>query len=221
MIIVIDGPAGSGKSSTAKAVADKMGLQYLDSGALYRALTLIYLESGCDKERFFELVDKKSISFRYENHLFRVYIDGDEVTRQLREMEVSENVSKVASMPEGRRIVNDLMRSAVSENGYIAEGRDLGTAVFPDADLKFFMSADLETRTHRRYEELRLQGIETDLETVRENIRRRDRKDSQRSTDPLKKPEDAIELDTTNLDFEQQVQLICSHITELKENKNS
>lgn len=221
MIIVIDGPAGSGKSSTARAVADKMGLQYLDSGALYRALTLIYLESGCDEERFFELVNEKSISFRYEAHLFRVYIDGEEVTRKLREMEVSENVSRVASMPESRRRVNELMRSVVSDNGYIAEGRDLGTAVFPDADLKFFMSADLETRTRRRFEELRLQGVETDLEEVRENIRRRDRKDSQRRADPLKKPDDAIEIDTTNLGFEQQVQLICSHIAELPKSKKT
>lgn len=213
MVIVIDGPAGAGKSSTAKAVAKKLGIQYLDSGALYRALTIIYLESGKDSKSFFKMLKDRNISFEYVNETFKVSINGADVTEQLRSPEVADNVSAVASLPKSRTYVNNLMREAVKHGTYIAEGRDLGTAVFPDADLKFYMSADANERALRRYDELIKAGIETSLKKVKQNILERDFKDSKRKADPLKKADDAIEIDTTNLNFEQQVAQICSKIT--------
>ena len=214
MIIVIDGPAGAGKSTTARAVAKKLGIQYLDSGALYRALTVIYLESGQDAETFFKKLKEQDITFKYSNERFRVWLNEKEITDKLRSTEVANHVSTVASLLKSRKHVNELMREAVEHDTYIAEGRDLGTAVFPDADLKFFMKADVNERARRRYDEMVEDGIETSLKEVKQNILERDYKDSQRKADPLKQADDAIMVDTTNLDFEQQVAQICSAITD-------
>ncbi|WP_440999338.1 (d)CMP kinase [Fodinibius sp. SL11] len=214
MIIVIDGPAGSGKSSTARAIADKLDIEYLDSGALYRTATLIYLEANRDKEAFFILLNQKKISFYYEDQKFHVAIDGESVTDKIRTTEVTKAVSEVAALPRVRSFVNNLMRDVVLEGVYVAEGRDLGTAVFPDAELKFFMSADLEERAKRRLKERKEKNPGLSLKEVKQNIAERDLKDSKRQADPLKKAADAIELDTTNLTFEQQVDKICSMISE-------
>lgn len=214
MIIVIDGPAGAGKSTTARAVAKKLGIQYLDSGALYRALTIIYLESGKDAELFFKKLKEQDITFKYANERFRVWLNEKDITEKLRSTEVADHVSTVASLLKSREHVNELMREAVEHDTYIAEGRDLGTAVFPDADLKFYMKADVNERARRRYEELVEAGIETSLKEVKQNILERDYKDAQRKADPLKQADDAIIVDTTNLDFEQQVAQICSAITD-------
>jgi cytidylate kinase len=212
MIVVIDGPAGSGKSSTARAVADRLHIEYLDSGALYRTTTLIYLEANRDTEKFFRLLNQKKISFYYGNQQFHVEIDGKSVTNEIRSPQVANYVSEVAAIPRVRAHVNNLMRKVVPEGMYIAEGRDLGTVVFPDADLKFYMSANLEERAHRRYKERKEGNPELTLEEVKRNIVERDQKDSKRKADPLKKAEDAIEIDTTNLTFEQQVNQICSKV---------
>lgn len=214
MIIVIDGPAGSGKSSTARAVADRLNIEYLDSGALYRTATLMYIEAGRDKEEFFTLLNQKEISFYYRDHRFHVAIDGTPVTNRIRKPEVSRQVSQVAAMPKVRDYINELMHGAVEEGIYIAEGRDLGSVVFPDAELKFFMWADLEERARRRYEEQKEDHPELTLRDVKENIAERDQKDSQRKAAPLMKADDAIELNTTSLTFEQQVEKICSIIEE-------
>lgn len=215
MITVIDGPAGSGKSSTARAVADRLEIEYLDSGALYRAITLLYLQAHRNETAFFQLLQQKEISFCYRDRQFHIEIDGRPVTDRIRTPRVAEHVSKVAAMRDVRAFVNRLMREAVADGVYIAEGRDLGTAVFPDADLKFYMSADIEQRARRRYEERKPDNPDLTFEEVKQNIEQRDRKDSRRKTDPLKKAEDAIAIDTTNLSFEQQVDQICLHITNL------
>lgn len=212
MIIVLDGPAGSGKSSTARAVADRLQIEYLDSGALYRTAALIYIEANRDTEKFFRLLDQKEISFRYKNKRFYVAVDGNSVTDEIRSPEVAGCVSDIAAMPRVRVYVNNLMRKVVLNGVYIAEGRDLGTAVFPDADLKFYMSADLEERARRRFKERKMNNPALTFIEVKQNIAERDRKDSRRQTDPLKKAEDAIEIDTTNLTFEQQVNQICSEV---------
>lgn len=212
MITVIDGPAGSGKSSTARAVADRLDIEYLDSGALYRTITLFYLQANRNEEAFFQLLNQKEISFYYRDQQFQVEVDGVSVTDRIRTPRVAEYVSKVAAMPKVRAFVNQLMREAVKKGTYIAEGRDLGTAVFPDAALKFFMSADIEERVRRRYEERKSDNPGLTPEDVKHNIEQRDLKDSNREADPLKKAEDAIEIDTTNLSFEQQVDQICLQI---------
>jgi len=209
MIIVIDGPAGSGKSTTARAVADELNIEYLDSGALYRTVTLIYTEAQRDQDKFFELLDEKEITFRYEDQEFQVFIDGQSVTDDIRTPQVADYVSEVAAMPRVRAYVNNLMRRVILDGIYIAEGRDLGTAVFPDAEVKFYMSASLEERARRRYDERKDNNPDLTFQKVKENIIQRDQKDSKRAADPLKKADDAIEIDTTNLTFEQQVNLIC------------
>ena len=221
MIFVIDGPAGSGKSTTARAVADKLNIQYLDSGALYRAVTWIYIESGLDEKAFFEMLNRTPIDFAYDDGIFHVTVGGSEVTEKLRSREVMNRVSEIASKPEVRRYVNRLLREFAHNEDIIAEGRDLGTVVFPDADLKFFMLASADERARRRYSELKSRGRDISFEEVRENILERDRKDSQREHDPLKKAEDAIEIDTTDMTFEQQVKQICSLIEECRSRKES
>lgn len=217
MVVVIDGPAGSGKSSTARAVADRLHIEYLDSGALYRTATLIYLEANRDKEMFFRLLNRKKISFRYKDQKFHVEIDDQPVTEKLRTPDVAKYVSEVAAMPRVRAFVNSLMREVVLNGVYIAEGRDLGTAVFPDADQKFYMSADLEERARRRFDERKSDNPNITYEEVKKNIIERDQKDSKREADPMKKADDAIEIDTTNLTFEQQVNQICLKVKQQME----
>lgn len=212
MIIVIDGPAGSGKSSTARAVASKAGLHYLDSGAFYRAVTLIYLKENSDVGLFFDSLKKIDLSIRFENGVFRVFLDGEEVTDKIRNPEVSGKVSEVASMPEARDFVNKHLREFVKKGKFIADGRDLGTVVFPDADYKFFMVADISERAKRRFNEMRESNLEADFDEIIKNLRDRDQMDSNRAVAPLRKADDAIEIDTSKLEFEDQVKLIIDRI---------
>ncbi|MDZ7806457.1 MAG: (d)CMP kinase [Gracilimonas sp.] len=212
MIVVIDGPAGSGKSSTAKAVAANLQIQFLDSGALYRVATLVYLNCRKNNRSFFEQLEESEISFYFKKEKFHALLNGQNVTDDIRSMNVSDTVSEVASDPKVRAFVNGLMREAVQHDIYIADGRDLGTAVFPDAELKFYMVADLETRAERRYNEIKESDTEVTLEEIKQNIAQRDEKDSNRSSDPLKKADDAIEVNTSDMTFEDQVAFISNVI---------
>ncbi len=214
MIVVIDGLSGSGKSSTAKAVAKKLGIQYLDSGALYRTATFIWLHDGkrLTENQFIDILESKDIEFEFKNDRFLVFLNGRNITSELRRQSVSDNVSMVAAMPGVRRFLNDLMRKAVSTDDYIADGRDLGSVVFPDAEFKFFMKASLDERARRRYKELESNGESVSLGEVEQNLDKRDRKDLNRTVDPLIKPDDAVEIDTTRISFDEQVDKICSII---------
>lgn len=218
MIIVIDGPAGSGKSSTAKAVAKKLKIQYLDSGALYRALTLLYLAQSKDLSLFFDDIENIKLKFLYENEVFRLWLNEEEVTSDIRSMEVSEKVSLIAESPKARAFVNQNIRKAIKEGVYIAEGRDLGTAVFPDAEMKFFMIADAQTRALRRFNELKEKGDAVSLEDIQKNIEERDALDSTRDADPLKQADDAILIDTSGLTFDEQVEFISNKASEIIRN---
>lgn len=215
MIVVIDGPAGSGKSSTARAVAERLGIQFLDSGALYRVATLLYLKADKNKELFFELLKENKISFHFKEKKFHVYLNDANVSDEIRTMEISQSVSEVATMPYVRSFVNALMHRAVEHDVFVADGRDLGTVVFPDAALKIFMIANLKTRAERRLAELLKKGSTVTIDEVMNNIAERDEIDSTRSADPLKKADDAIEVDTSALNFEQQVSIICDQINPL------
>ncbi len=206
MIIVLDGPAGSGKSSTAKELANRLNIQFLDSGALYRALTYFWISSGKPNIRsFIKLLPEVDISSEYKNKQFYVTLNGEDITDTIRTQQVAENVSEIAAEPQIRAFVNNYMRNLVLDDVYIADGRDLGTAVFPDADLKFFMTASIEERAKRRLKEMKLSDPSITLEDVEENIRQRDLKDQSRASDPLKKAEDAIEIDTTGKTFDEQI----------------
>jgi len=213
MIIVIDGPAGSGKSSTAKAVAEQLNIQYLDSGALYRAITYAYISSGKSKRSFFDSLDEIQLAFEFRHKKFRIWLDNLEITSRIREFDVSEKVSDIASNPDVRKFVNKLMHEVTDDKIYIAEGRDLGTAVFPDASLKFYMIADAQTRARRRYDELKEQQKPVEFDKIKENIEQRDLKDSRRQADPLRQADDAIVIDTTEVSFEEQVAMIANRIT--------
>lgn len=230
MIVVIDGPAGSGKSSTAQAVADQLNIQYLDSGALYRTLTLLFLEYSEEQTtdvknlagKLESLLQQHKVAFEYYGQQFHTYINGVEVTDKIRNNIINHHVSDIASLPDGRIVVNELMREGVKNRYFIADGRDLGTVVFPDADLKFYMVADVETRARRRWEELKTQDQETSYEEVLENIKKRDRQDTERSVAPLKRPDDATTIDTTSKTFDEQVDFISEYIRQkIKELKQT
>lgn len=177
--------------------------------------TLIFLNADKDYQTFFDRLEESKISFHFKDGKFHAILNDQDVSDEIRSMEVSKHVSDVASNPDVRKYVNDLMREVVKSNVYIADGRDLGTAVFPDAALKFYMVADLETRAQRRYEEVRANGKNVTLEEVKQNITQRDDTDSNRSSDPLKQADDAILVDTSDMTFDEQVAFICQKIEQL------
>ena len=211
MIVVIDGPAGSGKSSTARAVAHELNIQYLDSGALYRAATYLFLKNEHSLPMFFESLHSAQLKFEF-NGEFQVTLNAVNITEAIRTPEVSAHVSTVAAMPKVREFINALMNKAVQHDVYIADGRDLGTAVFPSAECKFFMIADLETRAKRRHQELNSKGIQISYNEVHTEIKQRDRIDSTREKDPLKQADDAIVVDSSTFSFDEQVQYIIKKI---------
>lgn len=212
MIVTIDGPAGSGKSSTAKAVAKETGWYYLDSGSLYRTWTLLYIMGGFDKDVFLEFLDNHRITLDAGDGATEPLLNGERVGDEIRTAEVSDNVSTVAAMPEVREKVDEEMKRAVKEHNFVADGRDLGSVVFPDAALKFYMIADLQERAKRRKRELDEKGIEADYSSIYNNLAERDKADSSREAAPLVKPDGAIEVDTTSMKFEEQVRFISEKI---------
>lgn len=200
MIIAIDGPAGSGKSTISKLVAKDLDLIYLDTGAMYRLVTLKALKMGIldgnleDLDKINELLDNLEIDIREDGF----YLDGIDVSEEIRKPIVSENVSKIAAIKEVRIKMVDLQRKFSKAKNVILDGRDIGTVVFPNADLKVFLVADARERANRRYKELTEKGENVSLEEIYQNILMRDKIDSTREEAPLKKAEDAIEVDTTS-----------------------
>lgn len=206
MIIAIDGPAGSGKSTIAKLVAKDMGLVYLDTGAMYRLVTLKALNEGIlgndglnELDKIKKLLDDLNIDIR-EN---RFYLDDVDVSEEIRKPVVSENVSDVAAIREVREKMVDLQRKFSESKNVILDGRDIGTVVFPNADLKIFLVADARERAKRRYRELIQKGENVEIEEIYENILKRDKIDSTRKESPLKKAKDAVEVDTTSKSIEE------------------
>ncbi|MDI6400394.1 (d)CMP kinase [Balneolaceae bacterium ANBcel3] len=212
MIIVIDGPAGSGKSSTAKAVARKTGYDYVDSGAIYRALAYLYNTLGKDQRSLLEKLEDHQLHFDFNHTDVRVRHMDTDITEAIRSMPVNQSVSEVAAMPEVREVVRKLLRDITQGKNAVLDGRDLGTVVFPDADLKIFLTADLETRAARRFEELSGQPFEGSLEEIKTNLQKRDTLDSQREVAPLRKADDAMIVDSTHLSFDEQVARILNYI---------
>lgn len=211
LIIAIDGPAGSGKSTTARLLAKRLGYTYLDTGAFYRALTLKVLESGVSPEdgaNVLQLAETSQIELQPHAEKNRVLLDGRDVTQAIREPRVTNAISPISENSEVRAIMVDKQRAIGRNGGVVMEGRDIGTVVFPDADLKIFMQASLDERARRRQDELATMGIARDIETLRQEIARRDQKDSNRKIAPLVQAADAILLDTTSMTIEQQVEFI-------------
>jgi cytidylate kinase len=218
LVIAIDGPAGSGKSSTAKLVAEHLGILHLDTGAMYRAVTLKCLRHGLphrDNAAISALVKDTEISFTGAPAAMRVWMDGEDVTAAVRSDEVTKNVSDYCAVPVVRTVLVELQRKIGSGRSLVCEGRDIGTVVFPDARLKFFMVASDEERAKRRQKDFAAMGIEKSIKELVDEIRTRDHKDSSRENSPLCKADDAIELDTTTLTLEEQVQFIIDRAKRL------
>ncbi|BBM40443.1 cytidylate kinase [Leptotrichia shahii] len=206
MIIAIDGPAGSGKSTIARLIAKDKGLIYLDTGAMYRLVTLKALNKGIlgnndlnYLEEIKKLLDNLNIDIKKNGF----YLDNVDVSEEIRKPIVSENVSDVAAIREVREKMVDLQRKFSESKNVILDGRDIGTVVFPNADLKIFLIADAKERAKRRYKELVEKGENVEIEEIYENILKRDKIDSTRKESPLKKAEDAIEVDTTSKNIEE------------------
>lgn len=200
-VIAIDGPAGAGKSTVARTVARELGYVYIDSGAMYRALTLAVMRAGIAPDASEEVAgvaDEVQVTLSPGPTGNRVYLDGDDVTEAIRDPETSAAVSYVAAIPEVRNRLVALQQQMAREGGVVMDGRDIGTVVLPGADVKVFLNASVEERARRRWEELRSSGHEQQLAAIRANIEQRDTIDAARAVAPLRKADDAVEIDTTN-----------------------
>ena len=218
IIIAIDGPAASGKSSAAKYLAEKLGFIYLDTGAMYRAVTYLALKNNIqnDTKAIVELVKNLDMRLEFNNGVTNVFVDGEDVTDFIRSPEVSSMVSEVSIIPEVRNELVKLQRKIGENVDLVAEGRDTTTVVFPNADLKVFLTADIDERTKRRFEEYLSKGRTVTFEDVRANLSKRDRIDSSREHSPLSKADDAFELDTTNLTIDEEIQKIVDRVNQIK-----
>ena len=212
MIIAIDGPSASGKSTTAKGVAERLGITHLDTGAMYRTVTLGIIEYGIDlndHERICEFLKELEINF---DSLNDIWANGHNVTEKIRTTEVSSNVSAVSAISQVREKMVAIQRAIAEGSDCVLEGRDIGTVVFPNADYKFFMVADLEIRAKRRLVELEKIGEISSLSELKSDIQNRDLLDSSRNISPLVQAEDAITIDTGNLTIDEQIEKIVEII---------
>lgn len=211
IVIAIDGPAASGKSTTARLVAEKLGYLHLDTGAMYRAITLRALREKVpleDAEKMGALAKDTQVRLKRADNGNRVFLQGEDVTEEIRTRDVSRQVSTVSSHSAVRAVLVEQQRFLAKDGGVVLEGRDIGTVVFPLAELKIFMIAEISERARRRRRDLAKTGIEVDDETLVREIEDRDTLDSTRETSPLRKAADAIELDTSGLTIEEQVEFI-------------
>lgn len=217
LIIAIDGFSSTGKSSISKEIAKKLGIIHLDTGALYRGITYFALKncsqnSEIDLDCLFQNFDKIQLEFKEIENTLVLYLNGEDISKEIRTQEVSDNVSLVAKQPEVRNFLLQTQREIAQKGGAVLDGRDIGTIVFPNADYKFFLTASVEKRTERRYKELQEMGIPTDYEAVKQNLIERDRIDSTREIAPLTQAEDAILIDNSDINKEETLELMLSYI---------
>ena len=226
MVIAIDGYSSCGKSTVAKALARILGIRYVDSGAMYRAVTLYFLRNGipftysgaASEVDYSPILDQIRISFQVkpDDGLSEIFLNGVNVEQEIRSMEVSENVSHISAIPAVRKRMVQMQQQLKGDGGLVMDGRDIGTTVFPHADLKIFMTADPEVRSVRRFKELSAKGVAVTLDEVRNNINSRDYEDTHRSESPLRKADDAIILDNTTLGFDEQVNFVLDKLRNLQ-----
>ncbi|MCB0712012.1 MAG: (d)CMP kinase [Ignavibacteriae bacterium] len=225
LVIAIDGPAASGKSTTAKLVAQQLGYTYIDTGAMYRAVTLAALRNGVDpanREEVEKLAFHLSIRFQPQaDGSLRTILNEEDVSREIRSQEVTKSVSAVSAWHGVREAMVQLQREMSKEGGVVMDGRDIGTVVFPDAEVKVFMVADIQARAQRRQVELVGNGKEMLVEDVVTDIERRDQLDSSREESPLRKADDAVEIDTSSLTIEEQVAIVLNLAQNVREKRIS
>jgi cytidylate kinase len=216
MIIAIDGPAGAGKSTVAKILAKKLGFLYIDTGAMYRALTLKAIETKIDTQdttRLIAMANNINIDLGNEQDgSLRIFLDGRDVSGPIRQPNITRLVSDIAKIKEVREVMLGLQRRLGKLKSSVLDGRDIGTVVFPDADKKFYIDAQFPERVRRRYKELKEQGEDVTLKDIEDDLRNRDTIDSTREFAPLKKAEDAVYIDTTNMTIEEVVDRVLTEI---------
>ena len=213
-LIAIDGVAASGKSTTAMGLAGELGYNYLDTGAMYRTVALNLIQNGTDKDDNYAVISSlKSAKIKVvcNNDQMKIYLGDEEVSGKIRTNEVTRLTSQISTIPEVRKMMVELQRELVKGKNIIVEGRDIGTVVFPDADMKFFLTASVEERAKRRYADLKENENSKTLAEIEKEIEDRDLRDSTRTTSPLASAKDAIEIDTTDMTVDEQVK----HLTRL------
>ena len=223
MIIAIDGPAASGKSTSAKLLAKELGCLYLDTGAMYRCIAFSILENKIDisnQDSLTKFLKNFEIDLKKTNNNLSFFVNGENVTNKIRKSDVSQKVSKVSAIPIIREYMVRIQRSFTKNNSCVMEGRDIGTVVFPNAEFKFFFIASDEVRAKRRQLELESLGEKKSLVNLMHEIKKRDKFDSERGHSPLRKAFNAIEVDTTNMTIDEQVNFMLSKI-KLKIGKNN
>jgi cytidylate kinase len=228
--IAIDGFSSCGKSTLAKAIANKLGYRYIDTGAMYRATTLYFMRAGVigeqgqiDQQQLLDLLDEVDVNFTYngETKQSETLLNGENVEKEIRSMLVSGHVSKVSLIKEVRKKMVAMQKHMGREKAVVMEGRDIGTAVFPEAELKIFMTADPEVRVRRRYDELISKGQHTTEDEVRKNLEARDYDDTHRKENPLRKAKDAVLLDNSELSPQQQLDFVLRLVADLQLLKES
>lgn len=214
--VAVDGPAGAGKSTISKTVAKRLGLVYIDTGAMYRSVALYAVQNGVDvkndREGVIALLDDIKINLESENGVQKVYLCGEDVSERIRMADISAGASAVAVIPEVRLKLVELQRAMAKSQSVIMDGRDIGTYVLPDADVKIFLTASVDERARRRYIELCEKGIECDYETVKADIAARDKNDSEREFAPLKQADDAVLADTTGKTLDESIEMLYNII---------
>ncbi len=213
--VAIDGPSGAGKSTLAKRLAKELGYLYVDTGAMYRSIGLFALRKGVDPKdeaAVTALLPQIQIELRYVNGAQRVLLCGEDVSEAIRAEEVGMATSAVSAHPPVRAFLLELQRGMARTHDILMDGRDIGTVILPNASVKIFLTASAEARATRRFRELQEKGVDTDFETVLEDIRRRDYQDSHRATAPLRQAEDAVLVDTSEMDLEESFQALKSLI---------
>lgn len=227
IVIAIDGFSSCGKSTFAKAIAARLGYIFIDTGAMYRAVTLYALEHGAirsgivDEEAVVALLDDMDIAFRFnpQRGASDIYVDGNLVEGKIRTIEVSNCVSQVSAIPAVRQKLVAMQQEMGRHRGVVMDGRDIGTVVFPDAELKLFMTADPAVRAQRRYDELSAKGQQVTLSDIERNVRERDQADMTRAVSPLRKAEDAIELDNSHMTVDEQMKWFMERLADVYRNR--